>query len=554
MSYEDSKKDTQRYQKVKKIVDDFYGYDNFKPHQYEIINRVINKQDVCAIMPTGYGKSMCFQIPALYMAKTCIVVSPLIALMEDQHRRLESIGVSSICFNSNTTDKSIQKKKIIAGEYSIVFMTPEMITKGDGLLTSVYEGDGISLFAIDEAHCISSYGCDFRESYRGLSCLKEWFPDVPILSLTATATEKVGDDICEVLGTPDAIRIKTSFDRPNLKIHVSAKKQKFSEVLDVMRKHNGHTIIIYCLTRGETEQIALAINDIGMSAGAYHAGLKNTIRTETQNNFMDGKIKCIVATNAFGMGIDKKDVRVVINYGCPKNIEAYYQEIGRAGRDGKKSNCYLFYSVRDFKINRMFIDTMENKKFQNNMLSLLNIMERYVNLTTCRRKYVLEYFGESCKKSNCENCDICKENSDDTLKTKNISYPALLLLKCLKETRAVYGYGTTIGILRGSNNKKIPVKFQSCKIFGKGSYLSEEKWKFLIRHLIKENYIEESAVNKPGIPFFSRLIATKKGVKWFDDNDNVLIMVNYEQIDTNTIQFLTSSINIKMTPEFNALK
>lgn len=523
MSYEEEKKNTTRYHKLKALFKETYGYDNFKEHQYEIINRIINKEDLCCIMPTGYGKTACCIMPAIYTEKPCIVISPLISLMNDQSIRLTSLNISSVCYNSTVKDKETVKANIISGKYGIVYITPESLPQLQDVLTELMDTLGISSFAIDEAHCISSYGCDFRESYRSLHCLKEWFPEAPILALTATATPSVVQDIISVLQIPKAQIVQTNFDRPNIKIHVAMKTMgadnPLVDILPVIKAHKDENIIIYCLTRKDTDKIATELSARKIiTCQAYHAGMSVKEREDVHNNFIKGGTKCVVATIAFGMGIDKSDVRVVIHNGAPKNLEGYIQEIGRAGRDGKQSACYLFYSGKDFLLNRHFIEEMTNDEYRKNSLRLLVKMEKYVSLKTCRRVFILEYFGTKYPKENCASCDNCCKTIQ--LATVDVSIPALLLFNCLIHTNCAYGAVMTINILRGSASQKIPVKYKELDIYGKGNDRSESWWRNVVGKLIEQDFLRETATRGK---FMGTLLSyTEIGFKWYKDNEHML--------------------------------
>lgn len=488
--YEKIKKHTERYRKIKKLMKKVFGHENFKPNQYLIINRIIKGYDVCAVLPTGYGKSLTFQLPALYLGKTAIIVCPLISLMEDQQIILEKLGLKSICFNSNLRDKNQVKSDILKGEYQFVYITPESIIQCESFLKQLEDTIGISLVAIDEAHCISSYGYDFRPSYRNLTFLKESLPNVPIIALTATATPIVATDICEVLKleTKTGV-IQSSFDRENLYIEVNKKKDMKKDLLPLVKKYMTESIIIYCLTIKETEKIAQMLKDEEIKCAYYHGKLDSSKRSKIHKKFIKGKCNCIVATNAFGMGINKENVRLVIHYGCPRNIESYYQEIGRAGRDLKASYCYLFYSAKDFEIQRYHIENSESKDpdYKKTQYKLLQTMKNYVTSNICRKKTILNYFEER-KDTDCKKCDVC--NSDRFIAKVSIEKEALLLLKLMTRLPR-FGCTTYIEILRGSNSKKMKDYMKKLDFYGKGIAHSKDWWKELIDHLIRDDYISQ---------------------------------------------------------------
>ena len=329
--YENQVKDTPRYKQAKKILKDKFGYQSFKPYQYQIIDNVLKCKDVLAIMPTGYGKSLCFQIIPLLTNEVAIVISPLIALMTDQKMILDKLGITSCCYNSTMGQKNKTEieKDLVEGKYQIMYITPESLVNAGQLINKIYKTQGICMIAIDEAHCVSSYGFDFRPKYRDIVKLRSILENVPVMAVTATATDKVADDIKCVMKMSDCDTIKTSFDRPNLKIHVKLQSQNsMNEITQIIKDSSG-PCIVYCLTKGDTESMAEKLTNAGIESRAYHAGLTKDDRTTIQEEFMEGSYTCICATIAFGMGINKSNIRVVIHFGCPQNIESYYQEIGR---------------------------------------------------------------------------------------------------------------------------------------------------------------------------------------------------------------------------------
>lgn len=536
--YEVSKLKTIRYKKVKKLLKKTYGYDNFKPKQYEIINRILNKEDICAVLPTGYGKSLTFQMPALYLGKPAIIISPLISLMDDQQLILEKIGITSCCFNSNSNKFKLQKE-ILLNQYQFIYVTPESIIPISNFLTELNDEIGISLIAIDEAHCISSYGQDFRLAYRNLTFFKDIFPEIPILAVTATATDSVAEDICKVLKLTTDKPIKTSFDRPNLFLDIRRKSNKIDDdIIPIINKHKGVSMIIYCLTKKETEIITEIIQRHGIMCEAYHSGLDTDDKHETHKKFINNEIKIVVATIAFGMGINKSDVRVVIHYGCPKNIEGYYQEIGRAGRDGKKAYCYTFYNYRDFKIQQSFIANIKNESFRLNQLKLLEKMKQYVDTNTCRRKNILEYFGEKTT-DNCKLCDNCtgskKFEKIAPTTTQNIESEAKILINLIESMpNKSFGLVTYINILRGSSNKKITDDMKKNKYYGAGAKKSEKWWKELGENLIEQGYIQ--SVNIKGKFMVQIIKATRKGLEWLNMSDLGDVLEDIDDIVKHKLQ------------------
>lgn len=527
--YEKSKMCTKRYKKLKTLLKNVFGYHNFREKQYEIINRIINGEDVCAIMSTGAGKSLCFQIPALYLDRPAVIVSPLISLMDDQRLILEDLGISSCCYNSTVQDKSKMRKDILKGEYQFIYITPETIVHLKDFLVKLEKIQGISLFAIDEAHCISSYGFDFRKSYRELSFLKDILPNVPILAVTATATPLVGKDICKVLGFENKEPIKTSFDRPNLYLEVrkkstreslKAQKRKIdpvsNDIIPILEKHPNQSTIIYCLTKKETKLVSDILNMHNIKCSYYHAELSHDVKMKAHHDFLKGNVKIIAATIAFGMGINKPDVRVVIHYGSPKNIEGYYQEIGRAGRDGNDSYCYAFFSRSDFVIQENFISQINNTTFRETQKNLLKKMKMYMETKQCRRQILLEYFGEDApnKCNKCDNCCGVHEKEVEVKCTKqDVQKEAKMLIELMESLDRSFGICMYINILRGSNSKTITPTMRKSKFYGKGKHRSTEWWKEMSENLIKQGFLQQVFVRSSRFPM-QTVRPTNTGLKW----------------------------------------
>ncbi|MDA3855717.1 MAG: ATP-dependent DNA helicase [Candidatus Woesearchaeota archaeon] len=389
------------------LLKKYFGYDKFRPMQLDIINNVLQKRDSLVLMPTGGGKSLCYQIPALKFDGLTIVISPLISLMKDQVDALKANGVDAEYINSTlSVDETkdiitrIEKKEI-----KILYITPERLALKS--FRAFLSNITVTLIAIDEAHCICEWGHDFRKDYLGLKFLKDYFVGVPIIALTATATSKVKDEILKQLNLDNPEVFVSSFNRDNLNLTVASKTNSFAKILCLVEKNRNDSIIIYCHSRQDTEIMAKGLNKYGFRALEYHAGLSTRIRERNQELFINNKVNIIIATIAFGMGIDKSNVRVIIHDTFSKSIENYYQEIGRAGRDGLNSQCILFYSQDDIKKHEFFIDLLPNSTLRKSNNAKLNQMVSYCETKSCRRKYLLEYFGESFLKDNCGKCDIC---------------------------------------------------------------------------------------------------------------------------------------------------
>ncbi|MAW66084.1 MAG: DNA helicase RecQ [Flavobacteriales bacterium] len=468
---------------AKKILKSVYGYDDFRPFQWEIIESILNNQDVLALMPTGGGKSLCFQIPALLREGVAIVVSPLIALMKDQVEGLKGNGVSADFINSSQTvsEQELVFRSLECGAIKLLYVSPEKLISDHFL--SFLQTLQISLIAVDEAHCISSWGHDFRPEYAQLGLLRSRFDKVPFVALTATADKLTRKDITKRLVLNKPAVFVASFDRPNLNLQVLPGKKRFDKILDFLLQKVNESGIIYCLSRKSTENIALKLKAQGLSAAAYHAGLSSKEREKTQEDFINDKIKIVCATVAFGMGIDKSNVRFVIHYNLPKNIEGYYQEIGRAGRDGLPSDTLLFYSYADVVQLNQFVEQSGQKEFQ---AAKLRRMQDFTEARICRRKILLSYFGEILE-NNCGNCDVCK-NPPKLFDGTSIAQMALSAIARVNEQEPV---GVVIELLKGSSRPEMYQKgYHELKTFGVGNKLTFKDWQNFMLQLLSLGFFE----------------------------------------------------------------
>ncbi len=471
-------------EQTRKVLKDVFGYDSFRPLQEEIVCTLLDSKDAFVLMPTGGGKSLCYQIPAIMREGTGIVVSPLISLMKDQVDALNACGVSAAFYNSSL--KAAAAKDVLerfeSGKLDMLYVAPErLLSKG---FLQKLEHVRLSMFAIDEAHCVSQWGHDFRPEYVRLGELRGLFPDVPLLALTATADEHTREDITERLGLEKAKRFVASFDRPNIRYLVAEKRQPLTQILQFLEGWPSASGVIYCLSRKRVEDLAVNLQRHGIRAAAYHAGMPGRTREKVQEDFLRDRVKVIVATIAFGMGVDKPNVRFVIHHDLPKSIESYYQETGRAGRDGLESEALLLYGSGDVNLVRRLIENVENIDQRRVEVHKLNSMIGFSEALTCRRRVLLGYFGERLDEP-CGNCDICL----DPPSTYDATELAIQALDAVRQLKGEHGMGYVVDVLRGSRNARIlEHKHDKLKCHGSGADINADEWTSILRQMVHHGY------------------------------------------------------------------
>jgi len=473
-----------------------FGYDSFRPQQEAIIETVLNGRDCLVLMPTGGGKSICYQIPALIFDGLTVVISPLIALMKDQVDALRANGVDAAFLNStqSTAEQVDVFRAVRSGKLKLLYVAPERLLQSGDQFIEFLKGIKVSLFAIDEAHCISSWGHDFRPEYLKLSRVKSEFPGIPVIALTATADRLVRKDIVDKLDIQDGERFISSFNRPNIYYAVEPKRNSYLRLLDFLKKRRDQSGVIYCLSRNSVDSLAADLREEGYQALAYHAGLEKNTRDRNQQLFINDETKIVVATIAFGMGIDKSNVRFVVHVDLPKNIESYYQETGRAGRDGLSSEALLFFSWADVTKLKGFAEVEGNTEQTEIMLKKLSQMAEFGELRSCRRKYLLNYFSEEFE-GNCGNCDNCLT----TAETFDGTIIAQKALSAVYRTGQRFGVTYLVDFLRGSDAQSIRDEHKNLRTYGVGADVSKNAWFEHFKDLIAQGYLAQAEGRYPTI-------------------------------------------------------
>lgn len=505
----------------------YFGYDSFRDGQENIINAILSGRDILAIMPTGAGKSICYQVPALMLPGITIVISPLISLMQDQVKSLNEAGIHAAYINSSLSENQISKALSLAaqGHYKIIYVAPERLESSEFIWFAM--NVEISMVTVDESHCISQWGQDFRPSYLKIVSFIEQLKKRPIVSaFTATATEEVKDDILCTLGLNNPVTVITGFDRANLYYRVEHIKRKNDFITDYVKQHKNESGIIYCATRKNVDAVYELLFKNGVSVARYHAGMSNADRKNSQDDFIYDRASVIVATNAFGMGIDKSNVRYVIHYNMPQSMENYYQEAGRAGRDGEPSQCILLFSAQDIMINRLLLENKDFSEISDEDAELvrerdahrLRVMEMYCRGTGCLRNYILNYFGETTD-TQCDNCGNCHRD----YKEQDMTAQAKWVINCVAETRGRYGLNIVLGTLMGAKRARIrELGTNNYKSYGALKEYTEDEIRDLIMLLIDDGYLIQTEGRYS-------VIKIGNGIERLRDDSNRIVVRRYDE-------------------------
>ena len=504
---------------LKHLLKWHFGYDEFRPGQEEIISNALSGRHGLVVMPTGGGKSLCYQLPALARGGLTLVVSPLIALMKDQVDGLRANGIAAEFLNSSLDNLAATavERKAQDGGVSMLYVAPERVSM-PGFRRFLHTLD-LRLIAIDEAHCISEWGHDFRPDYRALSELRAEFPDTPVMALTATATERVREDIVGQLQLNDCPRFVSGFDRANLRYRVQPRQAAWDALVNLLGERGGQSAIVYCFSRKETEEVAEGLTAAGHPAVAYHAGLDADVRRRTQERFIDGDVPIVAATIAFGMGIDKPDIRLVVHYALPKSIEGYYQETGRAGRDGLPSDCVLFFSEGDRAKQEFFIQQMTGDARESAERQLQQMVE-YGRLHTCRRRYLLAYFGEAMAGDSCGNCDTCLAERQSV----DVTTVAQKILSAVIRTGERFGIAHVINVLLGSNMARIrELGHDKLTVYGIVNDYDRNALRDIANALVEQGFLARADGEYPTIR------VTPAGREWLRSRRNLTLQLRVDE-------------------------
>ena len=485
-----------------------FGFESFRPNQETVVRNILNKKDVFAVMPTGGGKSLCYQLPGLLLEGTAVVISPLISLMKDQVDAAKANGIAAAFMNSSLDQREIADvyRRLAGGEVKLLYIAPERFALPQFIET--LKTVPLSLFAVDEAHCVSEWGHDFRPDYLALSAIPALFPKVPIAAFTATATKKVQQDIIRKIGLRSPHSVRASFNRPNLFYQVLPKSNIDEQLREFLNDHEGESGIIYRTTRDAVTATAASLASRGFKALPYHAGLSAEEREKNQEAFNRDEVSVIVATIAFGMGIDKSNVRFVVHADLPKHIEAYYQETGRAGRDGAPAHCLLYFSRGDIPKIRYFIDKLEDEAERAIAMEKLNQTVRFASHNVCRRKQLLSFFGEAYPEENCKACDICTGSVQEI----NISSDARIVMSAVARTSERFGIVHIIDIVIGADTKRVrELGHHELKTFGAGRNKDKNHWRFIVNELLAQELIRQDGDRYPVLKLTPRGAAVLTG-------------------------------------------